>query len=112
MKSQESHGSVRDTIIGLVHSVAAAGMQIPRLGIRIYAVRSAVIHILHLGVCPECGGNLHSSRRRGFVERVVFRLMFIRVKRCHRCMDRFYCPPVLIFRGRRFKTEEDNVKSG
>ncbi len=62
-------------------------------------------HVLYLEVCPECGGNLHHSRRRGFVERVLFRILLMRVKRCHRCMGRFYCPPLLVFHGRRLKSD-------
>jgi hypothetical protein len=70
------------------------------------------MHILYLGICPECGGNLHHSRRRGIIENALFRILFIRVKRCHRCMGRFYCPPLLVFRGRRLSSERHEQEEG
>ncbi len=40
---------------------------------------------------------MHRSRRRGFLESVLFRFLMIRPMRCYRCAGRFYCPPSFVF---------------
>ena len=41
--------------------------------------------------CPECGsGDMRRSRRRGFWERVVLRMVGVKAYRCERCFYRYY----------------------
>jgi len=53
-------------------------------------------HLLYPETCPKCGHSLARSRRRGIIER-MFRVLKIRVFRCHRCGARFYSPPAVVF---------------
>jgi hypothetical protein len=42
-------------------------------------------------VCPSCGSSkICKSRRWGFVERKLFKVVFVRPFRCLICDDRFY----------------------
>jgi transposase-like protein len=41
--------------------------------------------------CPECeSANIHKSRRRGIVERIILASIFVRPFRCEKCDSRFY----------------------
>jgi predicted RNA-binding Zn-ribbon protein involved in translation (DUF1610 family) len=51
--------------------------------------------------CPNCGGELYRSHRRGMVKSTAFRLLLIRAYRCDRCGQRYYIPPTLVFEGSR-----------
>ncbi len=54
--------------------------------------------LLYPDLCPDCGYTLSRSRRRGWFEKLVARLIKVRVFRCHRCGARFYSPPAVIVR--------------
>jgi predicted Zn-ribbon and HTH transcriptional regulator len=41
--------------------------------------------------CPRCRSErIHLSRRRGFVERVLLAMVFVKPLRCERCDFRFF----------------------
>ncbi len=52
--------------------------------------------LLYPALCPDCGHTLSRSRRRGWFEKLVARILKIRVFRCHRCGARFYSPPAIV----------------
>ncbi len=42
-------------------------------------------------ICPQCHSlDVHRSRRRGFVERFLLALIFLRPLRCEKCKARYY----------------------
>ena len=55
--------------------------------------RRLLAKITYVGMCPYCREPLHRSRRRGFKERVLLRLILVRPMRCHECEKRFLLPP-------------------
>jgi hypothetical protein len=41
--------------------------------------------------CPNCeSAQVHQSRRKGIVERVILAVLFVRPFRCERCDQRFF----------------------
>ena len=57
--------------------------------------------------CPQCGGELHRSHRRGMVKSIALRLLLIRCYRCDRCGQRYYFPPTVVFEGSRPEISSD-----
>lgn len=53
---------------------------------------------LYLDTCPTCGRDLHRSRRRGVLDRVITAIFRVQIFRCHGCSARFYVYPSLYFR--------------
>lgn len=46
---------------------------------------------MHVRICPKCRSHdVHRSRRRGFVERVLLPLVLKRPYRCDGCNSRYY----------------------
>ncbi|MGH9509610.1 MAG: hypothetical protein ACRD2Q_01045 [Terriglobales bacterium] len=46
---------------------------------------------MHVRICPQCRSyDVHRSRRRGFVERVLLPLVLKRPYRCDGCNSRYY----------------------
>jgi hypothetical protein len=41
--------------------------------------------------CPNCDSTrIHHSKRRGFVEKVILAVLYVRPFRCERCDQRFF----------------------
>ena len=41
--------------------------------------------------CPSCGSEqIHQSRRKGFLEKRILLIVFVRPFRCEECDDRFF----------------------
>ena len=55
------------------------------------AISGIIVTIMQVRICPQCHSyDVHRSRRKGFVERVLLPMILKRPYRCDGCNERFY----------------------